>query len=83
MKITAKERERRSKLRQEIHAKLEVWHQRLKDMEIARSLGETGVPERILFIEQEIAKANEEIRILDKGFKRQRVWASDRAFPRA
>ena len=83
MKITAKERERRSKLRQETHAKLEVWHQRLKDIEIAKALGETGVPERISFIEQEIAKANEEMRILDKGLRRQRVWANGRAFTRA
>jgi len=83
MKITSKERERRSKLRQETHAKLEVWHQRLKDMEVSKALGETGVPERILFIEQEIAKANEEVRILDRGFKRQRVWANGRAFPHA
>ena len=83
MKITAKERERRSKLRQEIHARLEVWYQRLKDMEIAKALGETWVLERISFIEQEIAKANEEVRILDRGFKRQRVWANGRAFPQA
>jgi len=82
MKITAKERERRSKLRQEIHEKLEVWHQRLKDMEIAKALGETGVLEKISFIGQEIAKANEEMRVLDKGLKRQRVWVSGRAFIR-
>ena len=83
MKITAKERERRSKLRQETHEKLEVWYQRLKDMEIAKALGETEVLERISFIEQEIAKANEEMRVLDKGLRRQRVWANGRAFPRA
>ena len=83
MKITAKERERRSKLRQETHAKLEVWHQRLKDMEIAKALGETEVLERISFIEQEIAKANEEMRVLDRGLKWQRAWANGRAFPRA
>jgi hypothetical protein len=75
MKESAKARRARSKLRQALYLKLNVWIQREKDMEVAVTLRHPGVPEKLEFIRQERAKLEKELQILDRGFKRQRAWS--------
>jgi hypothetical protein len=75
MRITAKERVSRSKLRQKLWAELKVWVQREKDMEVARSLSLPGVEEKLVFIRQEKAKLQREVNKADRGARKQRKWA--------
>lgn len=72
MRITAKERERRSKLRQELNVKLNVWLQRVKDMQVLQR--DPGNAEKITFVQQEIVKIEKELHDLDFGFRYQRAW---------
>lgn len=71
----AKTRTSRSKQRQALHAELDVWAQREKDMEVAALRGVTDVPEKLIFIRQEKAKLLKALRVLDRGFTRQRAWS--------
>lgn len=75
MRLSAKERESRSKLRQVLAEKLKIWDQRVKDMEIARILKDPGVEEKLVFVRQEQAKLRKELRALSRGVGKQRDWA--------
>jgi len=76
MRVSAKERESRSRERQSVAKQLAVWVQREKDMEVAASRRESGVPEKVIFIRQEQAKLRKTLRILDRGVSIQRAWAN-------
>jgi hypothetical protein len=75
MRLSAKTRQDRSKLRQALNKELEVWDQRVKDMEIAQILKAPGVAEKLLFVKQEQAKLQRKLKDLDRGFGRQRAWS--------
>ena len=75
MRLSAKARQSRSKLRQALNKELEVWDQRVKDMEIAQILKAPGVAEKLLFVKQEQAKLQRKLKDLDRGFGRQRAWS--------
>lgn len=74
MKST-KTKETNSRLRQKLHAEIDVWLQREKDMEIAVSLGAPGTAEKIVFVRQEREKLEKALKMLDRGFRRQRAWS--------
>lgn len=78
MPLSSKERQARSKLRQALGLKLNVWAQRVKDMEIALALGKPEAAKKMDFSRQEHAKAQQALRELDKGFRMQRVWVNDK-----
>lgn len=71
----AKDRVSRSKQRQLLHIDLNTYLQREKDMEVATSRREPGVPEKLAFIRQEQAKLRKALAALDRGFTRQRAWS--------
>ena len=75
MKLSAKERESRSKRRQALCKELGVWLQREKDMEVAFDLSVEARIEKVQFVRQEQAKLRKALRALDRGFGRQRAWS--------
>jgi hypothetical protein len=75
MRLSAKARQDRSKLRQALNKELAVWDQRVKDMEIALLLKAPGAAEKMLFVRQEKAKLQRKLKDLDRGFGRQRAWS--------
>ncbi len=76
MRVSAKERESRSRERQALCVALGVWVQREKDMEVAFDLTPEVRAEKTLFVRQEQAKLRKTLRILDRGVSRQRAWAN-------
>ena len=72
---STKARDSRSKKRQALCVKLEVYAQCEKDMEVAAILSVPCVPEKVKFIRQEQAKLRKALRALDRGFTRQRAWS--------
>jgi hypothetical protein len=69
MRISAKERESRSKERKAIALKLAIWLRREKDPDALAD------PEKAQFARQEQAKLRKTLRILDRGVAKQRAWA--------
>jgi hypothetical protein len=62
--------------KQKLSIKLALWRQRVKDMEIALSLGAPDTAQKMAFCRQEQAKAEKALRNLEVGVRLQRVWAS-------
>ena len=75
MIMSAKAREARSKLRQALHEKLNVWLLREKDTEVWPGLSVQERAKKAEFVQQEQAKLRKALRALDRGFSRQRAWS--------
>lgn len=69
MKLSARERESRSKRRQSLNKELAVWLQREKDPDAILD------PKKAYFARQEQAKLQRELKMLDFGFRKQRAWS--------
>ena len=69
MRISAKERDARSKRRQSLAETLAVWVRREKDPDAVLD------PEKAAFARQEQAKLRRELRALSRGVAKQRDWA--------
>ena len=74
MQLSPKERGLRSKRRQELHEQLSVWRDKETEALIKSATGK-DVTKDLVFIRQEQAKLEKELRTLDAGFRRQRAWS--------
>ena len=70
-----KKREARSKKRQDLWEKLNVWLQKEKDMEVAFDLCAEDRAQKTEFIRQNKAKLQKELRALERGVHKQRAWS--------
>lgn len=74
MQLSPKERGLRSKRRQKFYEQLSVWRDKETEALIQSAAGK-DVTEGLIFIRQEKAKLEKELRTLDAGFRRQRAWS--------
>jgi hypothetical protein len=69
--LTNKER---SKLRQKLGITLNLWAQRVADLEYAKRIGVPEAAVKLDFCRQEHTKVQKALRELDRGVRLQRVW---------
>ena len=74
MRLSARERQVRSRLRQKLWEQLQTLRQNTESMRLAPESREPDAAAKIKFGEQEQAKLREQIRTLELGYSRQRAW---------
>jgi hypothetical protein len=74
MRLSASERESRSKKRQKLWERLGEMHQNTESVALAPGALEPKAEEKVAFGEQEQAKLRKQIHDLERGCKRQRAW---------
>ena len=79
-KKTAKQRHSLSKKRQALWVKIKTMEQRQVDAEHALGLGAPDAPEKLAFCIQEVEKLRKQLKLVDRGFTRQRAWANGQRY---
>jgi hypothetical protein len=74
MRLSASERESRSRKRQKLWERLGEMHQNTESIRLAPGALEPKAEEKVAFGEQEQAKLRKQIHDLERGCKRQRAW---------
>lgn len=73
-KITKEIRYKNSQLRQALSQKIEVWQEKINFLKNAKNHGVPGAESGLAFATKELEACRVEIRKINKGQAKQRVW---------